>query len=120
MTKGHRPSGDAAARQTVGFLIGALIGFAIAARLVMNDPNAAGQNAWAGALVIVIGCGVAGVLIASIAGFWQKRTAPPQVPPTVEAAARQRFRASQEGKQPDPQSKPVGGVQGAEGPNGQP
>ncbi len=115
-----RRQSDAAARQTVGFLIGSLIGFGIAARLIMMDYAAAGQNAWAGALVIVIGCGVAGVLVASLVGAWQRR-AEPRIPPRVEATLGQRFRASPEGKpQPNPEGKPVGGIQGAESTNGRP
>jgi phosphate/sulfate permease len=113
-----RRQSDAAARQTVGFLIGSLIGFGIAARLVMNDPDAAGQNAWAGALVIVIACGVAGVVVASVIGAFQRRFA---VPPKVEATLGQRFRPSPDGKpSPNPEHKPMEGVQGTERTNGQP
>jgi hypothetical protein len=74
---------EGASRQAVGALIGAVLGFGIAARKIFSDFESAGQVPWVEAVGITIAGGVVGLIVATLLVGKSPDETPP-APPRVE------------------------------------
>ena len=78
----HRQQPEGASRQAVGALIGALIGFGIAARQIFSDYEQADQLPWVEGLGITMIGGVVGLILATLfAGGSDEQPPKPPGPP---------------------------------------
>jgi len=80
----QRGQPEGMSRQAVCILIGALLGLFVAARLIFDDYNNAGQVPWAMALGIILGGCFVGFVVGIL--FAGQPPEPPKPPPTPPAA----------------------------------